>query len=140
MRLLLISLGLVDSTKSNVPFFKIGLGLVAKAPEQLTNQNLICFTFELSSSSLIHGRLKLDNTDGLKMVAQDSISEASRMILSSDWLVGFTGAGLSEESGISTYRDPGGLWDRYPEGASGGIMGILRRHPEWYILRQYFLF
>ena len=64
------------------------------------------------------------------MFDQDAIIEASRMILSSDWLVGFTGAGLSEESGISTYRDPGGLWDRYPEGASGGIMGILRRHPK----------
>jgi len=79
---------------------------------------------------MIHGRLELDTTNGLTMVAQASIIEAARMILSSDWLIGFTGAGMSEESGISTYRDPGGLWDRYPEGASGGIMGILKRHPE----------
>ena len=64
------------------------------------------------------------------MVEQDVITEAARMIISSDWLSAFSGAGLSEESGISTYRDPGGLWDRYPEGAAGGIMGILRRHPE----------
>ncbi|MGV8073108.1 MAG: Sir2 family NAD-dependent protein deacetylase [Syntrophobacteraceae bacterium] len=64
------------------------------------------------------------------MIDQNGIIEASRMILSSKWLVAFTGAGLSEESGISTYRDPGGLWDRYPEGASAGIMGILKRHPE----------
>lgn len=64
------------------------------------------------------------------MADKNAIIEASRMIIASHWLVGFTGAGVSAESGISTYRDPGGLWDRYPEGASGGIMGILRRHPE----------
>ena len=64
------------------------------------------------------------------MTEQDLIIEASRMIFSCDWLVAFTGAGLSKESGISTYSDIGGLWDRYPEGASGGIMGILRRHPK----------
>jgi NAD-dependent deacetylase len=64
------------------------------------------------------------------MIESNAIIEASKMILSANWIIGFTGAGLSEESGISTYRDPGGLWDRYPEGASGGIMGILKRHPE----------
>lgn len=64
------------------------------------------------------------------MIEHDLITEASRMISSSEWLVAFTGAGLSEESGISTYRDPGGIYERYPEGASGGIMGILRSHPE----------
>jgi len=64
------------------------------------------------------------------MAERDAIIEASKMIAPSSRVVGFTGAGVSEESGISTYRDPGGLWDRFPEGASGGIMGILRRHPE----------
>ena len=29
-------------------------------------------------------------------------------------LVILTGAGMSAESGISTFRDAGGLWDRYP--------------------------
>ena len=29
-------------------------------------------------------------------------------------LVVLTGAGMSAESGISTFRDAGGLWDRYP--------------------------
>jgi len=41
-----------------------------------------------------------------------------------------TGAGISAESGISTYRDPGGLWDTYKEGASGGMLGVLAAHPE----------
>jgi NAD-dependent deacetylase len=42
----------------------------------------------------------------------------------------FTGAGISAESGISTYRDPGGLWDTYKEGASGGILAVLASYPE----------
>ena len=29
-------------------------------------------------------------------------------------LVVLTGAGMSAESGISTFRDSGGLWDKYP--------------------------
>ena len=29
-------------------------------------------------------------------------------------LVISTGAGMSAESGISTFRDSGGLWDKYP--------------------------
>ena len=29
-------------------------------------------------------------------------------------LVVLSGAGISAESGISTFRDSGGLWDRYP--------------------------
>ena len=29
-------------------------------------------------------------------------------------LVVLTGAGISAESGISTFRDAGGLWDEYP--------------------------
>jgi len=64
------------------------------------------------------------------MMDSDKILEASAMIHCSSWVVGFTGAGVSEESGISTFRDPNGLWNRYSGGASGGIVGILRRHPE----------
>jgi NAD-dependent deacetylase len=44
--------------------------------------------------------------------------------------VALTGAGISAESGISTYRDSGGLWDRYQEGSSQGILGVLLHHPE----------
>lgn len=29
-------------------------------------------------------------------------------------MVILTGAGMSAESGISTFRDAGGLWDKYP--------------------------
>jgi NAD-dependent deacetylase len=44
--------------------------------------------------------------------------------------VALTGAGISAESGIRTYRDPGGLWDTYSEGQSGGMLAVLAAHPE----------
>lgn len=44
--------------------------------------------------------------------------------------VALTGSGVSAESGISTYRDEGGLWDSHPRGASGGMLGVLAAYPE----------
>ena len=41
------------------------------------------------------------------------IEEAAMLISGAGRLVAFSGAGVSEESGIPTFRDPGGLWDRY---------------------------
>lgn len=47
------------------------------------------------------------------------IDEAARLISTSERIVAFSGAGMSEESGIPTFRDPGGLWDRYDPGDIG---------------------
>ena len=41
------------------------------------------------------------------------INEASQLLKKSDNIVAFTGAGISTESGISDFRSPGGVWDRY---------------------------
>ena len=38
------------------------------------------------------------------------IEEAAAIIAAANRLVAFSGAGMSEESGIPTFRDPGGLW------------------------------
>jgi len=43
----------------------------------------------------------------------DSISRAANLIAGSKHLVAFTGAGISAESGIPTFRGPGGIWDKY---------------------------
>ncbi|MBU2547551.1 MAG: hypothetical protein KKB20_03985 [Proteobacteria bacterium] len=55
------------------------------------------------------------------------IDKAAEMIRSRGRVMAFTGAGVSAESGISTYRDPGGLWDRY---GSEGMLSVLARHPD----------
>lgn len=41
-------------------------------------------------------------------------------------LVFLTGAGMSAESGISTFRDSDGLWEHYPVGAVASIQGYMR--------------
>ena len=49
-----------------------------------------------------------------------SIEGAAALLKGAGRLVAFTGAGMSEESGIPTFRDPGGLWDRYDPDELGG--------------------
>lgn len=41
-------------------------------------------------------------------------------------LVFLTGAGMSAESGISTFRDSGGLWEQYPVEAVASILGYMQ--------------
>lgn len=45
----------------------------------------------------------------------DSISAAADILASSEYAVALTGAGLSAESGIPTFRGPDGLWSKYGE-------------------------
>ena len=44
---------------------------------------------------------------------RDLIQRAAQAIRTARKTVALTGAGISAESGIPTFRDPGGLWDRY---------------------------
>ena len=44
---------------------------------------------------------------------QDLIQRAADAIRTARKTIALTGAGISAESGIPTFRDPGGLWDRY---------------------------
>ncbi len=43
----------------------------------------------------------------------EPLHQVASIIAGARNLVAFTGAGISAESGIPTFRDPGGLWDRY---------------------------
>ncbi len=43
----------------------------------------------------------------------DKIEAVSDIIVESEKIVVFTGAGISTESGIPDFRSPGGIWDRY---------------------------
>lgn len=44
---------------------------------------------------------------------EDTIKKLKKAVFNSKKLVAFTGAGLSAESGIPTYRGTGGLWNKY---------------------------
>jgi len=47
------------------------------------------------------------------MLDEKKISEAAEIISNSNYIVVFTGAGVSTESGIDDFRSEGGLWTRY---------------------------
>ena len=61
------------------------------------------------------------------MTDEMSILEAANIISKAENLAAFSGSGVSAESGIPTFRDPGGLWDRYDADDLGGgdIFGSL---------------
>jgi len=59
--------------------------------------------------------------------------DAARIIARAKNLVAFTGAGISAESGIPTFRDPGGIWDQFDPtevGTTGGFLAMISRKPE----------
>ena len=47
------------------------------------------------------------------MIDQMQISDAADIIKNSNYIVVFSGAGISTESGIADFRSEGGLWSRY---------------------------
>jgi len=60
-----------------------------------------------------------------------SISELKELIARSNRIVAFTGAGLSAESGISTFRGAGGLWSKYDPAIYADIHHF-RKDPTYY--------
>lgn len=59
---------------------------------------------------------------------EGQLNEVASILAGAKNLVAFTGAGVSEESGIPTFRDPGGLWDRFdPDqlGTGGDLLSLV---------------
>jgi len=57
------------------------------------------------------------------MKAKDKYDRV-RDIINRGGVVALTGAGISKESGIPTFREKGGLWDRYDPSIYGSIVGL----------------
>jgi NAD-dependent deacetylase len=58
-------------------------------------------------------------------VTRPELREAAAL-LAGGGVVAFTGAGISAESGIPTFRDPGGIWDRFDPQEFGTWEGLAR--------------
>lgn len=70
---------------------------------------------------------------GTKSKPIDKDIKAIKGILKKGGIVCLTGAGISHESGIPTFRGKGGLWETYdPETYAnfGGLVSIFRKDPE----------
>ncbi len=60
------------------------------------------------------------------------ISEAARILTNAKKATAFCGSGVSAESGIATFRDPGGIWDRLDPmkvGTPEGFLATLTSNP-----------
>jgi NAD-dependent deacetylase len=70
---------------------------------------------------------------------RDDLRAAARILRSATNLMVLTGAGISRESGIPTFRDRDGLWNRYDPAELASI-GALREDPlrvwRWYNWRR----
>ena len=61
-----------------------------------------------------------------------AIETAARLIVESEYVVALVGAGLSVESGIPTFRGPGGLWTRIGEPSMRGYQEFLEDPMAWW--------
>ena len=61
----------------------------------------------------------------------DKIAAIAEEIRNATHIVAFTGAGISSESGIPTYRGEGGLWTKYDPGKYASISHF-RTNPSYY--------
>ncbi len=67
-----------------------------------------------------------------KIIKTNIPDEVIRTIATAHNIVAFSGAGISAESGIPTFRDKGGLWDRFnPEevGTTTGLISLMTNQP-----------
>ncbi|NHJ14534.1 MAG: NAD-dependent deacylase [Candidatus Thorarchaeota archaeon] len=70
---------------------------------------------------------------------ENEIQEVSRMIRHADYVIALTGAGISKESNVPTFRGPDGLWNNY-DVMELATPSAFARNPklvwEWYSWRQ----
>ncbi|MDY6831289.1 MAG: NAD-dependent deacylase [Thermodesulfobacteriota bacterium] len=67
------------------------------------------------------------------MNQDNAIHEAAKVLAGASRAAVFSGAGVSAESGIPTFRDPGGVWDRLNPAEVGdtqGLLASLEKNPE----------
>ncbi|MCS7238184.1 MAG: hypothetical protein NZ899_07945 [Thermoguttaceae bacterium] len=63
---------------------------------------------------------------------EQAVAEAARLLRQARSVVVFSGAGISAESGIPTFRDSGGWWERFPVEQFGtwtGLLALARDRP-----------
>jgi len=70
---------------------------------------------------------------------ENIVEKVAEMIISSSYIVAFTGAGVSADSGVPTFRGSGGLWEKYSPEELASPWGF-QRDPllvwKWYAWRM----
>ena len=61
-----------------------------------------------------------------------ALEDAAQTIVEATYVTALAGAGMSAESGIPTFRGPGGLWTKYGEPDNLGYQRFLRDPRQWW--------
>lgn len=61
-----------------------------------------------------------------------AIESAARLMVESDYVIALVGSGLSVDSGVPTFRGPGGLWTKVGEPSMRGYEEFLEDPAEWW--------
>ena len=62
----------------------------------------------------------------------DAIANAARILVDADYAIALTGAGLSVESGIPSFRGPNGLWTKYGQPDNLSYRVFSRDPQDWW--------
>ncbi|MHA1594797.1 MAG: SIR2 family NAD-dependent protein deacylase [Candidatus Baldrarchaeia archaeon] len=62
----------------------------------------------------------------------EAVRSAAELIVSSEYVIALTGAGISVESGIPPFRGPGGIWTKYGEPPPDQYQEFLRDPKGWW--------
>ena len=62
----------------------------------------------------------------------DSVNATADILASSEYAIALTGAGLSAESGIPTFRGPDGLWTKYGQPSNLSYRGFAQDPQGWW--------
>ena len=68
----------------------------------------------------------------------EKIKEAARILREAKNIVGFTGAGMSAESGIPPFRGEGGIWNKYDPNSLDIEYYYLHTQESWNIIKEVF--
>ena len=63
---------------------------------------------------------------------EEALDAAARLIAGAKYTIALVGAGMSVESGIPTYRGPGGLWTRFGEPPMNAYQQFLQNPVAWW--------
>ncbi len=66
------------------------------------------------------------------MTTMDAVNNAAQILADADYAIALTGAGLSVESGIPSFRGPDGLWTKYGQPSNLSYRVFARDPQDWW--------
>ena len=92
--------------------------------------------FASALMGVLSGRTAFGRSDLMTDELSAAIDSAARLLVESNYVLALVGSGVSVDSGIPTFRGPGGLWTRLGEPSNSGYQQFLDDPEEWWRLQS----